>query len=129
MGSWKGAWGWVNSSRFGGVGELFAHQDDVMGHALKQGDKVQFTVGLDNKGRMRALEIGAAKGNVPAKGIKRKVEKDTTAFGEYLGAALEGEVVSFRPPWGWIRSETFSGGDIFAHVDDLLGGGVLTAGQ
>lgn len=135
--SWKGQWGWVDSPEFGGCGELFAHEQEVMGKLPQVGSKVFFTVGTDSKGRMRALDIsvggggrgGAAGGG--SKPLKRKaqnIEKDTSQFEGLEGATLDGQIVSFRDKWGWINSPEFDG-DIFGHMEDVVDGSVLSAGQ
>jgi len=66
--------------------------------------------------RSRAAGPGAA---LPGRGGPAGgVAKD---FAEFEGQNLEGEVVSFKHPWGWVSSPSFSS-DLFAHLEDLAPG-------
>merc|ERR1712048_1552556 len=68
--SFKGAWGWINSSEFST--DLFAHVDDIADDKkiLKVGQTVSFTVGQKDDGKWRALDITVT-GEAPPK--KQKV--------------------------------------------------------
>jgi len=122
--SWKDPWGWVSNPSF--AGDVFAHMEDVVdGMQLAVGASVIFTVGIDNKGRVRAKQIQA--GNGPVDGVGG-AKKRKTEFENLDGRALEGEVISWKSPWGWIRVPDITG-DIFAHKQDVITGEELAVGQ
>mmetsp|Transcript_63455 Transcript_63455/g.127242 ORF Transcript_63455/g.127242 Transcript_63455/m.127242 type:complete len:247 (+) Transcript_63455:1-741(+) len=134
--SWKDRWGWISNQSFGG--DLFAHLEDVpAGTPLIVGSQVSFAVGRDQQGRVRAKQIQVLQlGPVPAlpmMGVagpnkKRKTVADPTVFEGLDGQPLEGEVKSWKSPWGWIQAPGVNG-DIFAHKDDVYGGDELMVGQ
>lgn len=151
LGSWRDQWGWVSSPLF--AGDIFAHAEDLTtGPTLPTlGAHVLFTVGQDKKGRVRALNIelgrlppGASSAPNPG-AYKRKLDMisatgDTVAGAGYgaggagkgfeavEGVQLQGVVASWRSPWGWVSCEGF-GGDLFAHSEDIDGGGELSVGE
>merc|ERR1719433_770860 len=121
--SWKDAWGWISNPLFGT--DIFAHSEDVTeGTDLAIGSPVVFTVGKDVKGRIRARQIeppgGGAGGGTSAQKRKELHGRE--------GEALEGEVISWKSPWGWIRASGIEG-DLFAHLQDVPSGEELTVGQ
>jgi len=131
---WKELWGWISCPLFGG--DIFAHKEDLKGggDAPAKDTRVFFIPGTDNKGRMRALQIstGGKGGSGGGSGSKRKAESKPRAgeadFEQLEGSVIEGEVASWRSPWGWIKSPNFAG-DLFAHKEDVLSGEELTPGQ
>eukprot|EP00930_Biecheleria_cincta_P067072 TRINITY_DN5344_c0_g3_i1.p1 TRINITY_DN5344_c0_g3~~TRINITY_DN5344_c0_g3_i1.p1 ORF type:complete len:758 (-),score=169.70 TRINITY_DN5344_c0_g3_i1:150-2351(-) len=128
--SWKESWGWITAAGF--REDIFAHSSDCDPNvAPKVGLRVSFVVGRDAKsGKARALKWtvaggaskrGRAAGSVaapPGRGGPAGHAKD---FAEFEGQSLEGEVVSFKHPWGWVSSPSFSS-DLFAHLEDLAPG-------
>eukprot|EP00927_Polykrikos_kofoidii_P020987 TRINITY_DN20018_c0_g1_i1.p1 TRINITY_DN20018_c0_g1~~TRINITY_DN20018_c0_g1_i1.p1 ORF type:complete len:674 (+),score=114.67 TRINITY_DN20018_c0_g1_i1:38-2023(+) len=127
--NWKDAWGWVISPHF--AGELFVHSQEVRGGGpVPVGTWVTFTVGLDRKQRLRAFQVDSpwgrdSSGDAPT---KRKLLLDQGHDPSSAGQRHEGEVSSWRSPWGWIRSEGVAG-DVFVHKDDVEGQQELVAGQ
>jgi len=124
--SWKDQWGWISSPLM--VGDVFAHSEDLdSGKQLSVGEHVVFTVGYDAKGRVRAKQIHG--GNMPGK--KRKKGGDDSerkGFEGHEGEVLEGEVASWKSPWGWIKCQEYQG-DLFAHKEDIATGEDLAVGQ
>eukprot|EP00931_Biecheleriopsis_adriatica_P007306 TRINITY_DN108608_c1_g1_i1.p1 TRINITY_DN108608_c1_g1~~TRINITY_DN108608_c1_g1_i1.p1 ORF type:complete len:489 (+),score=118.62 TRINITY_DN108608_c1_g1_i1:45-1469(+) len=143
---WKSPWGWISCVRF--QQNLFAHEEDLVRGTPAVGSPASFLVGMDENGRLRALEI-QCKG--PGQGQKRKAplsaaaapvfaagnkkaktntgKKSTTDFSALEGVALDGKVKSWKDKWGWISSDHYSGGDLFAHQEDLTDGDALVQGQ
>lgn len=137
--SHKDPWGWISCPLFGG--DLFAHSEDMKfpGDAFPPvGSQVFFTPGTDNKGRMRALQIstgGKGGGGGGGGGKKRKADNGAPKerageadFEQLEGSVIEGEVSSWKSPWGWIKSESFAG-DLFAHKEDVQSGEDLAPGS
>merc|ERR1719201_2839107 len=132
--TWKELWGWISCPMFGG--DIFAHKEDLKGgETPAPGTSVIFVPGTDNKGRMRALQIavrGGRGGHKGGGGNKRKDERaerpGEADFEQLEGSIIEGEVASWREPWGWVKSPSFRG-DLFAHKEDVLTGEELTPGQ
>lgn len=121
--SWKDAWGWISNPLFGT--DIFAHSEDVAeGTELAIGSPVVFTVGKDVKGRIRARQIEPPGGGA---GDGTSAQKRKELQGRE-GQALEGVVISWKSPWGWIRASGIEG-DLFAHLGDVPSGEELTVGQ
>ena len=133
--SWREQWGWVSSPLFSG--DVFAHAEDLTGPKIPTlGAHVLFTIGKDAKGCVRALEIevgrllpGANSGAnapaalnagkrsaggmiTPAAGCRGGMGK---GFEAVEGQQVQGSVVTWRSPWGWVSCEGV-GGDLFAHT-------------
>merc|ERR1712194_98180 len=91
------------------------------------GTEVTFTVGTNNKGKLRALMIqergGAKRRRVE---VAPRPEKDNSALEEAEGSTFEGEALSWKSPWGWVRVEGM--GDLFAHKEDVNTGDDLAPG-
>merc|ERR1711977_408030 len=101
---------------------------------IELGMRVKFIVGLDKKQRLRALKITPSKSKRGGGGVgpnkRRKVEKreGEKSLDEVEGLTLDGEVISWKSPWGWVRGEGFEE-DVFAHKDDVATGQELKVGQ
>lgn len=122
--SWKDAWGWISNPLFGT--DIFAHSEDLAeGTNTEIGSPVVFTVGKDVKGRIRARQIEPPGGGLGDGGMGAQKRKELQG---YEGQALEGMVVSWKSPWGWIRAEGIDG-DLFAHLQDVPSGEELAVGQ
>jgi len=122
--SWKDAWGWISNPLFGT--DIFAHSEDVAeGTELAIGSPVVFTVGKDVKGRIRARQIEPPGGGAGDGGMASQKRKELQGR---EGQALEGVVISWKSPWGWIRASGIDG-DLFAHLQDVPSGEELTVGQ
>lgn len=122
--SWKDAWGWISNPLFGT--DIFAHSEDVAeGTDLAVGSPVVFTVGKDTKGRIRARQIEPPGGLAVDGGMAAQKRKELQGR---EGQALEGVVISWKSPWGWIRTPGIEG-DLFAHLQDVPSGEELTVGQ
>merc|ERR1712176_58389 len=101
------------------------------------GSPVLFTIGSDNKGRLRArmMQVGRLPPSNGGFMKKRKVcdfgsiQDSPKGFEPFDGQVLEGEVASWKSPWGWIRAPGFGGGDLFAHKEDVESGEELDEGQ
>lgn len=132
--SWKEQWGWISCPMF--MGDIFAHSEDLKGTdgaVPFVGQTANFTVGTDNKGRIRALQIrpsGADAGRRKRKAAEAASESEARRgeYEEFDGRVLEGEVRSWRDPWGWIAVPGFEC-DVFAHKENVVSGGELAVGQ
>lgn len=133
--SWKEQWGWVSIPN---AGDVFAHSEDIVGGPgeLPVGAHIVFTVGQDAKGRMRAKQIQLRGSGAGFGALKRKkgaeiasgAGGDSKGFESVEGQLLQGEVTSWKSPWGWTRVSGFSG-DVFTHKDDVDTGEELQVGQ
>jgi len=120
----KDAWGWISNPLFGT--DIFAHSEDLAeGTNTEIGSPVVFTVGKDVKGRIRARQIEPPGGGLGDGGMGAQKRKELQG---HEGQALEGMVVSWKSPWGWIRAEGIDG-DLFAHLQDVPSGEELAVGQ
>lgn len=134
--SWKDQWGWVSSPLF--AGDIFAHAEDLQfGMLPTVGEHVVFTVGYDSKGRVRALHIHVGGwpgfGSEAPKPFKKRKKVGSTgddgkSFEGLEGHSFEGEVASWKSPWGWIKCSGYDG-DLFAHKEDIETGEELSVGQ
>jgi cold shock CspA family protein len=101
--SWKGDWGFVICpAKF--HGDVFVHKDNLqLVDTPVAGQKVSFTIGSDQRGRMTAVEV----------------TEPNASPEDFLGSdALDGQVRSWKKEWGFIVSDNFDG-DLFCHQDGL----------
>jgi cold shock CspA family protein len=140
--SWRDTWGWIQCPELG-EGDVFAHVEDLSAGVLPTpGMMVSFQLGEDNKGRRRAKRIQAAGGRST---VHRHTGRVAAQFqplaapapqpvaapgpASFVGQRLTGQVTSWKDLWGWVSSEYFSGGDLFAHSEDVKTGTSLQPGS
>jgi len=123
--SWKDQWGWISVPGF--QEDIFAHLSDSLdGIAPSEGSMVSFFVGMRSD-KPRAMQIQNWSMNFPVASLKRKSIAVRAAPGKKpvnanaMGEVMEGEVVSFKAPWGWVSCPSL-GSDLFAHMDDFAPG-------
>eukprot|EP00928_Gymnodinium_smaydae_P097685 TRINITY_DN8908_c0_g1_i1.p1 TRINITY_DN8908_c0_g1~~TRINITY_DN8908_c0_g1_i1.p1 ORF type:complete len:559 (+),score=93.42 TRINITY_DN8908_c0_g1_i1:205-1881(+) len=137
--SWKDKWGFIVSDSF--KGDLFAHMSYVdPGSSLYEGARVNFEVGVGQKGRPTATHVrvagaGASRtGGSPAAGAGAEVavapgegRASEEVLQSMVGRVLEGTVRSWKDVWGFVTSPAFQG-DIFAHLENTVAKLPLAAG-
>jgi len=103
--SWKGEWGFLVAPE-AYEGDLFCHRGNLKNGAenLFVGGKVQFEVNTDPRGRATALNVTSL-----------SEPKDWAGS----GVQLQGQIRSFREPWGFLVAPGAFVGDLFFHLEHM----------
>jgi cold shock CspA family protein len=103
--SWKGEWGFLVAPE-AYEGDLFCHRGNLQNGAeiLMVGARVQFEVNTDTRGRATALNVTCL-----------SEPKDWAG----TGVQLQGQIRSFREPWGFLVAPGGFVGDLFFHLEHM----------
>ncbi|CAE8715519.1 unnamed protein product [Polarella glacialis] len=102
--SWKEDWGFIVAPEHFD-GDLFVHKGSLQdAEALTSGVFVDFEVGTDTKGRRTAFNVRVA-----------SEPQDWVG----TGTRLQGQIRSWKHPWGFLVSPGSFVGDLFYHMGQL----------
>lgn len=103
--SWKGEWGFLVAPE-AYEGDLFCHRGNLNNGAeiLAVGARVTFEVNTDPRGRATALNVTCL-----------SEPQDWAAS----GVQLQGQIRSFREPWGFLVAPGAFVGDLFFHIEHM----------